>query len=176
MFSDDGLMERLVLKGGNALDLIYRISTRGSNDVDFSMAGDFDKGRGAINELVETLLRRTFREAQLEIFDVKLEEVPEGLTEDLADFWGGYGVEFKVVERTKYDELSGDLQALRRNAMRLGKGQSTKFSIDISKYEYIEGKEPQELSGFRIFVYSPEMMVCEKLRAICQQMPAYGPW
>jgi hypothetical protein len=26
-----------------------------------------------------------------------------------------------------------------------------------------------------IFVYSPEMIVAEKLRAICQQMPEYGP-
>ena len=34
MFSDDGLMEKLVLKGGNLLDLVYGISTRASLDVD----------------------------------------------------------------------------------------------------------------------------------------------
>ena len=49
-----------------------------------------------------------------------------------------------------------------------------KFTIDISRYEYTEGKD-QDLSGYRIFVYSPEMMVAEKLRAICQQMSEYGP-
>jgi predicted nucleotidyltransferase component of viral defense system len=45
MFSDDVLMERLVLKGGNALDLVHRISTRASMDVDLSMPGDFPEGR-----------------------------------------------------------------------------------------------------------------------------------
>ncbi len=44
MFSDDELMERLVLKGGNALDLIHRISTRASLDLDFSMERDFAVG------------------------------------------------------------------------------------------------------------------------------------
>ncbi|HET6251016.1 MAG TPA: hypothetical protein VFE47_25225 [Tepidisphaeraceae bacterium] len=28
MFSDDDLMDRLVLKGGNAIDLLYRVSAR----------------------------------------------------------------------------------------------------------------------------------------------------
>ncbi|MBL7119885.1 MAG: nucleotidyl transferase AbiEii/AbiGii toxin family protein [Dehalococcoidia bacterium] len=32
--SNDELMEQLVLKGGNAIDLIYGISDRGSIDID----------------------------------------------------------------------------------------------------------------------------------------------
>jgi predicted nucleotidyltransferase component of viral defense system len=43
MFSDDDLMERLVLKGGNLLDLVYEISTRPSIDIDLSMEGDFEQ-------------------------------------------------------------------------------------------------------------------------------------
>ena len=39
--SDDVLMERLVLKGGTALDLVHLPGVRASVDVDFSMAGDF---------------------------------------------------------------------------------------------------------------------------------------
>ena len=35
MFSDDDLMERLVLKGGNALDIVYEIGSRASMDLDF---------------------------------------------------------------------------------------------------------------------------------------------
>ena len=54
-------------------------------------------------------------------------------------------------------------------------GQGPKFSIDISKHEYTAGKREFELDGFSIFVYTLEMIVCEKLRAICQQMPEYGP-
>jgi hypothetical protein len=61
---------------------------------------------------------------------------------------------------------------MRRNALQIGRGK--KFLIDISRFEFIEGKESQLLDGYRIFVYSPEMIVFEKLRAICQQMPEYG--
>jgi hypothetical protein len=38
--SDDVLMERLVLKGGNALDIVYRLTDRSSLDIDFSMEED----------------------------------------------------------------------------------------------------------------------------------------
>jgi len=62
---------------------------------------------------------------------------------------------------------------MRREAIRLGEG--TKFTVDISPNEFIEGKQRHEMDGYEIFVYSPEMIVCEKLRAICQQMPEYGP-
>lgn len=33
----------------------------------------------------------------------------------------------------------------------------------------------EELDGYRIYVYSPAMIACEKLRAICQQMEEYSP-
>ena len=43
MFSDDDLMNLLVLKGDNALDVIHRIASRASIDLDFSVENDFDK-------------------------------------------------------------------------------------------------------------------------------------
>ena len=39
----------------------------------------------------------------------------------------------------------------------------------------MKDRQEADLDGYRIYVYSPEMIVCEKLRALCQQMPAYGP-
>lgn len=39
MFSDDALFEQLVLKGGNALNLVYKFGSRASIDVDFSLDG-----------------------------------------------------------------------------------------------------------------------------------------
>jgi hypothetical protein len=174
MFSDDELMDRLVLKGGNALDLIHRISTRASVDVDFSMRDDFPAGQQEAFRLrVDRVLRTTFREAGYEVFDVRMEERPEGLTDDVADFWGGYGVEFKLIGKANFEQFSANIGELRRHALHLGQGQ--RFLIDISRFEYTEGKEPQDLDGYRIFVYSPMMIACEKLRAICQQMPEYGP-
>lgn len=172
MFSDDELMEHLVLKGGNALDLVHRISTRASVDVDFSMEADFPGGRDALRLRVERTLRDTFRERGYEAFDVNVEVRPPHVTPDLADFWGGYQVDFKLIEKDRYRQLSSDVEKLRKQALPLGQG--TRFLIDISKFEYTAAKEPWDLEGYRIFVYSPAMMACEKLRAICQQMPEYG--
>jgi predicted nucleotidyltransferase component of viral defense system len=173
MFSDDDLLDRLVLKGGNAIDLLYRLGGRASIDVDFSISNDFSKAELAgIQGRIERTLRQTFREQGLEVFDFKLEERPRGLTLDMADFWGGYVVEFKLIDKKRYAELTGNIEALRRNALPLGRG--TTFLIDISKHEYTIGKKNLDLDGYRVFVYTPEMIVCEKLRAICQQMPAYS--
>ncbi len=44
----------------------------------------------------------------------------------------------------------------------------------MSKHEYCQGKVERELDSYTIYVYSPEMIVVEKLRAICQQMPEYA--
>ena len=54
-----------------------------------------------------------------------------------------------------------------------GIGQGKTFTIDFSKHEYTEGKAERELDHYTIYVYTPEMIVIEKLRAICQQMPEY---
>ncbi len=173
MFSDDELMDRLVLKGGNALDLVHQVSTRASVDVDFSMSDDFPDGeQETYRRKVENALRSTFQLAGYMVFDVKMEEKPDSMTPDLATFWGGYKIEFKLIELAKFRELSTDLSGLRRHALQLGAG--ARFFIDISRYEYTEGKEEAELGNYRIYVYSPEMIVCEKFRAICQQMEAYG--
>src|SRR5262245_44596237 len=99
MFSDDVLMERLVLKGGNALDLIHHISARASVDVDLSIDGDFtSEERLHLRDRIEKALGGTFRPEGYQVFDVKLEEQPQGLMADLEDFWGGYSIEFKLIE------------------------------------------------------------------------------
>jgi hypothetical protein len=99
MFSDDVLMERLVLKGGNALDIIHRISARASVDVDLSIDGDFtSEERGALGGRIEKVLKDTFQPEGYQVFDVRLEDQPPGLTADLKDFWGGYSVEFKLIK------------------------------------------------------------------------------
>jgi hypothetical protein len=174
MFSDDLLMERLVLKGGNALDLVHGVSARASVDVDLSIDGDFaSEERLSLRGRIERVLGDTFRPEGYQVFDVKFEEEPRGLTADLEHFWGGYSVEFKLIGLDRYEELRDNTELLRRNAVLLGKG--SKFSIDISKHEYTAGKTRVDFDGFAVFVYTPEMIVCEKLRAICQQMREYGP-
>lgn len=171
MVSDDDLLDQLVLKGGNAMDLVHRIGSRASVDLDFSMKGDFDqlKTQGK----VEGALVRTFELDGYLAFDIKMQARPGKMPDELAAFWGGYEVEFKLIAQDRAREAQHDLDVMRREAIQLGEG--PKFTIDISCYEYTEGKQEAELEGFRIYVYSPEMIVCEKLRALCQQMPEYGP-
>lgn len=40
------------------------------------------------------------------------------------------------------------------------------FSVDFSKNEYTQGKQEAELEDYVIYVYSLEMLVLEKLRAL----------
>jgi predicted nucleotidyltransferase component of viral defense system len=173
MFSDNELFDSLVLKGGNALDLIHKLSERASVDLDFSMEHDIQESTEDFCKRVESALNKTFQGYGYSVFDVKMEERPEVISAEVADFWGGYAVEFKLVSSELYKGNEGSLDELRKYALTLGRGK--KFLIDVSRFEYTTGKQEAELDGYRIYVYSPEMIVCEKLRAICQQMPEYGP-
>jgi hypothetical protein len=174
MFSDDELMQRFVLKGGNAVDLVLQVGTRASMDIDLSMESDFEPlGLENVRHRLDRSLHATFAPEGYQVFDIKLEPKPEGISQELAGFWGGYLLTFKLIEFRRYVESAGDLEGMRRNAVLIGaKG---RFEIDISRFEYCCGKEAADFDGYRIYVYTPEMLVCEKLRAICQQMPEYGP-
>jgi hypothetical protein len=175
MFSDDALLDRLVLKGGNALDLVLGVSTRASIDLDFSIERAFEASElELLPGRIEYRLRQTFAPAGYTVFDVTLQERPERVTPDVVDFWGGYLLTFKLIETARFTELGGQLEEVRRRAISLGPRDRTRFEIDISKFEHCSGKRRVDFDGYTIYVYTPEMMVCEKLRAICQQMPEYG--
>lgn len=170
MFADDELMDLLVLKGGNAMDIVHQANSRASVDLDFSMEEDLDYE--AVQPKIERTIRATFEQHKYYAFDVKMTPKPGKMPEDLASFWGGYLVEFKLISQKRAGEVKHDLATLRREAIRLGEG--PKFTIDISRHEYTADKKEYELDGYVIYAYPPEMIVSEKLRAICQQMPEYA--
>ncbi len=172
LFSDDELMERFVLKGGNALDLVYSVGTRSSVDIDLSMPGDFPDLEDAKARIFRAL-RDRFDSAGFVVFDETFQPKPSVVREGRSPRWGGYQVEFKIINRQTHNQHSDDLEKLRRNAALVGPEQKRKFKIDISKYEFCELKKETELDHYTIYVYSLPMMVIEKLRAICQQMPEY---
>lgn len=177
MFSDDDLMGRLVLKGGNAMDLILGVGSRASRDLDFSIPDELTEEEVAsFKERVENLLRSTFNSEGFEVIDVNFFVVPASgkATDPALFFWGGYQIDFKVLEIGKAQELQDDLGRMRKQAFVLGEAGSPKFSIEISKYEYCEAKQEVELEGYTIYVYSPAMIVAEKLRAICQKTNEYA--
>lgn len=169
MFDDEELLDQLVLKGGNAMDLVHRISSRASVDLDFSVADDIDKDD--VERRVTDSLLRTFELEGYFPFDIKMNARPGELRDELSKFWGGYEVEFKLISSRRADETGRNLETMRREAIQLG--EKSRFTIDISRHEFTEGKQQSELGGYTIYVYTPEMIVCEKLRAICQQFPEY---
>lgn len=174
MVSNDELMERLVLKGGNAIDLFYNSSSRASIDIDFSMSSEFtEEELTGIRGKVEEVLATTFRQAGYDVFDVKFTEKPENIDGARREFWGGYRIEFKVIPTEDSRKNIENLEFLRRNATVIGPGQKRVFEIEISKFEYCEGKVETEIDGYKLYIYTPEMIVLEKIRAICQQIPEY---
>ncbi len=175
MFSDDDLMEKLVLKGGNALDIVHKVALRASVDLDFSIENEFNEQELPITQgKIQKVLRDTFSAEGYEVFDITFSKRPKRITPDMAAFWGGYRVEFKIMETDKHQKLQADIDSLRRQAIVVGDRQKRKMKIDISKFEYCRSKQESELDGYTVYVYTPEMIVCEKLRAICQQMPEYA--
>lgn len=174
LFSDNDLMEKFVLKGGSALNIAYGLKDRASIDIDVSMSGDFDvEFLSDVKNRLEQSLVRTFNDYNYYVFDVNLTPKPLRLSDNLKDFWGGYCLTFKIIEPSKYKSLSGNLDAMRRDAIVVGDNNKRTFKVDISKYEYCAAKEEKEVEGYTVYVYTPLAVVYEKLRAICQQMDEY---
>jgi len=174
MVSNDELMEQLVFKGGNAIDLVYQISGRASVDIDFSIQNEFQKDElEDLREKVVSSLMETFGEAGLTVFDIRFTERPEKKSNEYKDFWGGYKVEFKVISSQMYSNGVGSIDSLRRRATVVGPRNRKVFRIEISKFEYCDGKIEKEIDGYTVYVYSTEMLVLEKIRSICQQVPEY---
>jgi predicted nucleotidyltransferase component of viral defense system len=174
LFSDDELMELLVLKGGNAIDLIHGAAMRSSIDLDFSLEGDFStQNNEELRQRFARLLNTALGQDGYCAFDVAFAPRPPIRSGDLYPFWGGYRLEFKVIARETYDALAPDDRRLRVTAETVSPGRGKKFRVEFSRHEYCKPKQECELDGYTIYVYTPEMIVCEKLRAICQQMSEY---
>jgi len=178
--SDDMLSEAIVLKGGNAIDLAYSDQhaavSRTSFDLDFSLAdGDFLEDLQTIKNRIEKTLVQTYAENGYVVLDYNFIIKPK-TKQRVADFWGGYAVDFKVIEQHVFDQPTANPKAQRRDFIPLRPNHSSKFQIEFSKFEYMgEGsKRPITVDGYTVYVYTPEMIIFEKVRAICQQLPQYA--
>jgi predicted nucleotidyltransferase component of viral defense system len=168
LMSDEKLMYGLVLKGGNALQLVYEITDRASMDIDFSIEGDFSElDIQRIDSILDVLLNEQFQTENFVVFDVKINEKPKN---SVVEIWKGYCIEFKITDSDKY--FPTDMDKTRRLAHKI-LDQSTKFTVDISSFEYVTTKRKVEIDGTVLYVYTPDMIVLEKLRALCQSIPEY---
>lgn len=174
LFADDELMEMFVLKGGSALDLVYKINDRTSIDIDISMEEDFrdfDKNSEIIESKIISAFEKIFDLSEYVAFDFKLTKRPFKMSEDKESYWGGYRLEFKIIEKEKY--IKDDIELTRKTALILGKNEKKTFKIDFSRFELCAGKQEASFEDFYIYVYSPLMIVNEKIRALCQQAEEY---
>ena len=177
--SDDKLVETLVLKGGNAIALAYKHSNetmyRTSYDLDYSIEdGDFEEDICIVSERIKATLTQTFLEHNFAIHDYKFVSKPKKSSKAIGEFWGGYKVEFKVISKQSYDKNLGNIDKIRRESIALNSDFSTIFELEFSKFEYIGNHKAKiDVDGYKIFVYTAEMIVFEKLRALCQQIPDY---
>jgi hypothetical protein len=174
MFSDDLLVSKFVLKGGNALNLVHQLPGRTSLDIDLSIEGDFDaKELPDIERRIFAALTTQFTATGFSVFDGKFGPRPKGVRKNQNPEWGGYVVEFKLIETTTFRQFAGADQKMRMAAVEVEPNGGRKFTIDISKFEYCEPKIPYQLNDNVIYVYTLPMLAIEKLRAICQQLPQY---
>ena len=174
LFSDDTLFEQIVLKGGNAMSLVHRISARTSLDLDFSLESDFEHVADVQGRMERALADR-FAPYGLVPFDLMLFPKPSNADEERHPRWGGYRLEFKLVDEQRFQSLRSNLEKLRREASVVGPKQLRVFTVDFSKWEYTAGKVRFDLDAYTIYVYTPAMIAVEKVRAICQQMVEYAP-
>lgn len=172
LVSDDDLMEKLVLKGGNALSLIYGITNRGSLDLDFSIEDTFDDELASTMTKIEDNLSYVFDQEGYVLFDFVYKEQPVILSDDIKSFWGGYNLDFKIINKALFNP--NDVASNRNYALKSHGAASPKFKIDISKHEYVEHKIVKDVEGYTVYVYGLEMILFEKVRAICQQTKEYS--
>lgn len=173
LFADDDLMDIFVLKGGNALSIIYKVNNRASVDIDVSMEKDFSDYNFKLEDIenkTQKAFQTIFSSSDYIAFDFKWEKKPNKKNFEAIPSWGGYCLEFKIIEKEKFDKTNIELS--RKMALKLGK-KGTKYTVDVSRYEYVKDKNEVLLDNMDIFVYSPLMIINEKLRAICQQMEEY---
>lgn len=171
LVSNERLMYGLVLKGGNALQLVYEMTDRASLDIDFSIDGDFTPDEFAfLKANLEVILNEEFNKSRLYVFDVEFIEKPKN---SQVVEWKGYQLMFKIVDIDKWNPDPAQLDAVRRSAYKIYDNNSTKFVVEISSYEYTGPKKRVDLDGAIFYVYTPEMIVFEKIRALCQSMPEY---
>ena len=170
VYSSSLLAKLLVLKGGSAMRMFDEQNTRLSVDADFSIENVLaDAGRPVFQEMERCFVAR-FSAHGFEVIDFRANRRPKKLRKEFPDWWGGWACEFKLVDR-KYSEKP--LETRRRNALIPEGSNSPKILIDLSEHEYCGKKRTKIVQKTRIQAYSREMLVLEKMRAICQQHPDY---
>ena len=114
------------------------------------MSADFSDLEESKERLFHALHDR-FDAIGIVVFDEQLNVKPRLTGEDLKPWWGGYELRFKLIDRKKHENLKGQPEKLRINAIVTGFEQDRTFTVDFSKYEYTE---PQIARSFSMTIIS----------------------
>lgn len=172
IYSEESLIDILVLKGGNALRLLG-VTNRESQDLDFSIKEEIRFTKEKEGVLLEKSITKAFDDKGYLVNTFTFKDKPKTRKDYLPPFWGGYSITFSIIDKNKYaDKINKNNANLNRYAEELLDG-TKKIEIDLSFDEYTEHKVSVELEDIKIFLYSPLMIVYEKIRASCQQLDDY---
>ncbi len=149
--------------------LFDNLTSRLSIDADFSVHTDIDNENKFFQELKSSVVAR-FRKEKLDIIDFEWSRKPGKKRAGFPDWWGGWLCEFKLVS---FKHRGKGKEAKTRNALIPDGANSSKVTVEISKHEFCGKKRTKTIQGVKIFGYSRELLVLEKIRAICQQHPDY---
>lgn len=172
--SDNYLMDKLILKGGTCIELAFNISSRASKDIDFSIEYLFDdETLRTITETIQSCFDKIFIPKEYYPFDIKFDDSPPEA--DDTNVMSGYILTFKLTTKDNFEKYKSNLELLRKTALSIGKNNTKSFRVEISKHEFCKDslKELKEIDGHKVYVYSPALVVFEKMRAICQSMKEY---
>lgn len=176
LYLDDDLSEILVLKGGNALSIL-ELTRRGSFDLDFSLyecALDDEE----LENRFRTAIENHFEENDFKIIKFEFSKKPKKEIAPMTFKWGGYSIKFKFIKIDKYSELTKNTSdktvksAYAQEYVNMT-GTNDPVLIELSKNEYCKGFNEKEFEDITLKIYSPWMIIFEKLRALCQQMDEY---
>lgn len=178
LFLNDDLSDILVLKGGNALSIL-ELTKRGSYDLDFSLY-ECTLNDDELENRFKSAITEYFEENDYKIIKFKFDKKPKKEVAPKTFKWGGYAIEFKFIKQEKYNNIikttrEASIQSACSSEYVNMTGTNDPVLIELSKNEYCKGFSEKQFEDISLKIYSPEMIIFEKLRAICQQMNEYEP-
>lgn len=182
IFSNDILLDKLTLKGGNALEF-QGVTDRASQDIDFAITEGVNFNCEKYGPMIKKSLIDGFAAAGYEVINFKLDVRPQKKSKVIEQYnskidfedivWGGYHIKFGIIQKEKYESLiENHVENIGAHAETTWENKKN-IEIDLSKEEYTDPREEKELDGYTIYIYTPIMLVYEKIRASCQQLPQY---
>ncbi len=169
VFKDRILSRHMVLKGGSAMRMLEHDRSRLSIDADFSVRGAIRSATTYFARM-ETTLSHSFAPFGYCVIDFRATARPKRRNPQMPKWWKGWLCTFKLLAH-EYGSLPIETQ--RRRALIPEGANSPVIEIEVSEHEYCGLERKRRIRGVEVHGYTRELLVLEKLRAICQQHPEY---